>query len=101
GLLVDGDYDVLEAMTQGRHLSAGEMREAVESYPGTLVLPPDGQLPEDLDVFEVAGATPRRLAAVMPLMTKEEGRCDLSVELTLIEFGRGLWITEIDNIHVM
>jgi hypothetical protein len=37
----------------------------------------------------------------MPLTTKEEGRSDLSVELTLIEVMPGLWLTEIDNIHVL
>jgi hypothetical protein len=101
GLLVDGEYEVLDAMTNGKALSAAEMREAVESYGRTLVLPPDGNLPADLDVFEVAGSLPRRLAVVMPLTTKEEGRSDLSVELTLTEAMPGLWVTEIDNIRVM
>jgi hypothetical protein len=101
GLLVDGEYEVLDAMTKGRNLSAAQLREAVESYGRTLVLPPDGALPADLDVFEVAGSSPRRLAVVMPMTTKEEGRSDLSAELTLIEVAPRLWVTEIDNIHVL
>ena len=52
-------------------------------------------------VFEVAGEVPRRLAVVMPLTTKEKGPSDLSVELILIEVMSGLWLTEIDNIHVL
>jgi hypothetical protein len=101
GLLVDGEYEVLAAMTKGRNLSAAEMRDAVESYGRTLVLPPGGKLPADLDVFEVNGSFPRRLAAVMSLTTLEEGRSDLSVELTLNEVAPGFWFTELDNIHVM
>lgn len=101
GLLVSGEYEVLEAMTKGRHLSADEMREAVETYGRTLVQPPEGELPPDVDVFGVEDEYPRRLAVVMPLMTKEEGRSDLSVELTLTEVAPSLWLTEIDNIHVL
>ncbi|MCW6005678.1 hypothetical protein K1W54_13980 [Micromonospora sp. CPCC 205371] len=101
GLLVDGEYETLEAMTQGKHLSATEMREAIESYGRTLIQPPAGELPPDTDVFLVEGSSPRRLVAVMPLMTKEEGVSDLTVEMTLNELAPRIWLTEIDNIHVM
>jgi hypothetical protein len=37
----------------------------------------------------------------MPLATKEEGRSDLSVELTLIGVMPGLWLTEIEDIRVL
>ncbi len=101
GLLVDGEYTVLEAMTKGKQLTAAEMREAVESYGRTLVRPPNGALPPDVDVFPIQGAGPRRLFAVMPLMTAEEGRSDLTVELILVEAAPQLWSIEIQNIHVL
>jgi hypothetical protein len=101
GLLVDGEYDTLASMTQGKQMSATELRDAVESYGRTLIHPPDGEFPPDLDVFPVEDAVPRRLIATMPLLTKEEGRSDLTVELMLIELSPNLWLTEIQNIHVM
>lgn len=77
------------------------MRETVESYGRTLSRPPGGDLPPGLDVFEVDGARPRRLFAVMPLMTAEEFRSDLTVELVFIEAAPQLWIIEIENIYVL
>ena len=37
----------------------------------------------------------------MPLMTAEEGRSDLTVELTLTEVEPRFWFVEIENIHVL
>lgn len=101
GLLVDGEYKTLESMTKGKNLTAAEMREAIESYGRTLTLPPEGELPPDLDVFELDGPPPRRIFAVMPLMTEEEGRSDLSVELTFTEVAPHLYVISIENIHVL
>jgi hypothetical protein len=101
GLLVDGEYETLASMTSHRRLSAAEIRDAVKSYGRTLVAPPGDGLPDDLELVEVAGAGPRRVAAVMSLWTLEEGRSDLSLELSLVEVAAGLWTVQIDNIHVL
>src|SRR5256885_9347003 len=47
GLLVDGEYETLAMMTQGKRLSATELRDAVESYGRTLIHPPEGEFPPD------------------------------------------------------
>jgi hypothetical protein len=101
GLLVDGEYEVLESMTKAKNLTAVEMREAVESYGRTLARPPEGQLPASVDVIELEGAPPRRLFVVLPLMTQEEGLSDLSVEMTLTEVAPHLWLIAMESIHVL
>jgi hypothetical protein len=87
-------------MTSGRRLSAADIRDAVKSYGRTLVRPPD-DLPDDLELTEVRGDGPRRVAATMSLYTAEEGRSDLSLELQLTEVAPRLWTVQIDNIHVL
>jgi hypothetical protein len=99
--LVAGDFSELEQLTAGRRLSADEIRHAVEEYGRQLVLPPPGSLADDVDVVTVAGATPVRWSVVCSLWTEEEGRSDLSLELTLIDQGAACLVVEIDNIHVL
>ena len=46
------------------------------------------------------GVKPPRWSVRMDLWTAEEGRSDLSLELTIIESGRG-YTVELDDIHVL
>jgi hypothetical protein len=101
GLLVNGEYETLATMTSGKRLSAAEIRDAVKSYGRTLVLPPHDDLSDDLELIEVQGGGPRRVAATMSLYTAEEGRSDLSLELLLTEVASRLWTVQIDNVHVL
>jgi hypothetical protein len=98
-LLVRGEYDVVEAMTQRRRLSAPAMRDAIQTYGRTLALPPDDWW-QYLDVVAVDCAEPPRYSVVTPLWTVEEGRSDLSLDLTLCEFSPGLFETIVEDIHV-
>ena len=52
-----------------------------------------------MEVIEVRAATPSQWAIALPLWTSEEGRSDLTIELTLIADGESFRI-ELDNIHV-
>jgi hypothetical protein len=98
-LLVQGDYAELERLTAGVRLNAAEMEVAVSSYPFALKPWPDEQhLP--LDVVEVKNAKRRTWSVVAPAFTLEEGRSDLSMELTLVEAGPHRFTVELDNIHV-
>lgn len=99
GLLVESNYEVLEKMTQGRHLTAEEMARAVTEYGRTLVLPPD-EAYEDIDAIDSTVDGKHTHAVDFPLWTKEEGRSDLEVELTLVEVMDRIYAPEIDNIRV-
>ena len=92
------DYTAVERMTCGIRLSSGQIRDAIEDYGGTVVAPPAEAL-DELDVIEVQGSSPRRWSVRFDLWTEEEGKSDLTMELT-VEQGTPVKI-ELDNLHVL
>jgi hypothetical protein len=97
--LVAGEFAELESLTNGRRLNAQEIGKAVTDYGRKLVLPPEDAF-RLIDVVEVKNAGPRRWSVTMPLWTREEGRSDLAIEVTLIADHENLRI-ELDDIHVL
>ena len=83
-LLARGDYYGLEQLTAGERLSATELAGAVREYPGTLQIPPSWEA-MFLDVVPVTSADSPTWSVVVPIWTIEEGRSDLSLELTIRE----------------
>jgi hypothetical protein len=100
GLLVQGEYDALESLSQGHRLAATEISEAVRSYCRNLIMPPDSSF-NNLDIVEIDGAEPKEWDVNVDLWTVEEGRSDLTLELRLKEIGEEKYSVEIDNIHVL
>jgi hypothetical protein len=98
-LLVSGEYAQLERLTGGIRLNAEEIRKAVTDYGRVLITPPDSAF-ELMDVIKVKNAEPSQWSITMPLWTQEEGRSDLSMELTVIEQKDGYKI-ELDDLHVL
>lgn len=100
GMLVAGDYEGLERLSDRTRLTSEEIRRAVTEYGHELIAPPsfDEMRPS---VVEVRGSTPSRYSTVVDLWTTDEGRSDLSLELTLIERSPGLFDIEVDNLHVL
>jgi len=99
GLLAQKKYEQLARLTNGVRLSAQEMAQAVADYGRTLVEPPDDAF-NLLDAVQVRGAEPPRWSITMPVWTKEEGRSDLSLELTVTDHCNSFGI-ELDDIHVL
>jgi len=99
GFLVAGRYSELESLTNGIRVSAQEMATAIADYGRNLVSPPEEAF-RLMDVVEVPSADPPRWSITMPLWTREEGRSDLSIELTVIVADKGFTI-ELDDIHVL
>jgi hypothetical protein len=75
------------------------MELAVREYGRTIIVPPGDAIP-NLDVVKVTNADPERWSVDIPLWSKEEGRSDLTLEVTMIESGQELMHVEIDGIHV-
>lgn len=100
GLLVDGSYETVEAMTRGRTLSAGHLREAVEGYGRKLTPVPHGFL-DRLDVVRIEESEPAAFHVVVDLWTEDEGRSDLSLELRLTDLFDGAFDVEILGLHVL
>jgi len=99
GLLVDGSYDVIEAMTRSRRLSSEDLRGAVEGFGRTLAPIPTDAL-EHLDVVQIEGADHPTLHVVVDLWT-EEGKSDLSLELRLTDLYGGAYDIEVLDLHVL
>ena len=99
GLLGTKEYGELERLTQGVRLSAHEVAKAVADYGRTLIVPP-AEAFNLMDVAQIRGSSPQRWWITMPVWTKEEGRSDLSIEMTLTAHGNGFRI-EIDDLHVL
>lgn len=98
-LLVAGKYSEAEKMTNGVRLNSQEIAKAIEDYGRHLVLPPTDAF-ELMDVVEIRNAAPPRWSVTMPLWTREEGRSDLSLEVTMIG-SKNTFEVELDDIHVL
>jgi hypothetical protein len=99
-LLVCGHYEALASLTRGVRLSAEDVRVAVHNYRYVLRPWPSDQ-PMFIDVVEVTGANPRRWNIRADAYTEEEGRSDLSMELTLIESQPAELDVQFDDLRVL
>lgn len=99
-LLVEGSYEVVEAMTRGRRLSAGDLRMAIDNYGDPLVPVPERDL-ESLDVVKIEGTDCPTFHVVVDLWTLQEGRSDLSLELRLTDLHEGTYDIEVLDLHAL
>jgi hypothetical protein len=101
-LLARGEYAALEKLSGGVRLSASQLRAAVREYGRRIVVPPPEATPP-LDVVEILpGRCARRSWSVdVDLWTVEEGRSDLTLEMTVREGNDGGYVIELDNVHVL
>src|SRR5688500_4465876 len=79
-LLVRGQYDVIESMTEGRNLSSEALRRAIDAYGRRLVSIPDTEW-EAFEATPVPDSTPTVYRAAVRLWTQEEGESDLTIQL--------------------
>lgn len=96
-LLAKEEYEVLATASKGVRLSAEEIQEAVAAYGGRIVMPPEVTYAL-CDVIEIELPGPRQWSVNFDLWTEEEGRSDLTLELTLIDNGMDELDFEIDGI---
>lgn len=99
GHLVRGDYAAVETLTAGQRLSADQIEHAIAEYGRRLVAPPSDISPRS--IVETEASNPDRWSVYVDLWTEEEGRSDLTLELTLTESSRETYDVQIDNIHVL
>ena len=99
-MLVARDYAGIERATDGRRLTAEQVANAVTEYGRTLVMPPERTF-QSLDAVAVTGPGPRRWSVRFDLWTAQEGRSDLTLELTIVERGDGGVFVEVDDLHVL
>lgn len=98
-LLAAGAYKDLIARCATSRLSPADVRMVLEEYGRNVVVPPQ-EAYALLNAVEVEGAAIPTWSASMPLWTEQEGRSDLTVELTIM-LGVGEAVVELDDIHVL
>ena len=97
-VLAPGHYKELHDLTAGRRLPAEEISDAVESYGRTIVKPPFdlGQI----DSVYITDSVPSSWSVWHQVWTREEGRSDLTIEVTVTEVEPGRLAVELDGIEV-
>ena len=100
GLLVRGEYEELETLTEGRRLSAAETAAAVTASGRDLISPPDGAFAdlETTGVEQVSGAE-RAFHVAFRLWTAQDGPSGPVLRLTLSEVMDGVWTVELEGIE--
>jgi hypothetical protein len=63
-------------------------------------MPPDEAF-EDLDVVDVDASGPMRHGVRFDLWTAQEGRSDLTLEMTITDVGADSYDLQIDDLHVL
>lgn len=98
-LISQYNYDAVEKLSSSVRLNANQIEDAIKEY-GRIILPfPHSEL-RLIDTIEVKNSNPKKWSVVAPFWTKEEGRSDLSLEITCID-ENGKLLVEVDNIHVL
>jgi len=98
-LLAAMRYEDIVNLTGGVRMSIHEIQAAINDYGRTIVLPPDSAY-GILDIVTVKTVPFDQYAVRMPLWTKEEGRSDLTLEVTCKFFGERVEV-ELDDIRVL
>ncbi|WP_157610434.1 DUF7668 domain-containing protein [Spirillospora albida] len=102
GLLVRGDFEELETLTEARTLTAARMAAVIEASGRRPITPPDEAFRDDLATMEVEAAEPdeRAYRVDFPLWTVREGRGGLLLSVTLTEVMDGVWTVGLDGLDI-
>lgn len=99
-LIVNGDYLKVDEYTKGIRLNSNQIKKAIEDYPGVVVLPPN-EAYSHLDIIEIDNYNPKQWYVSFDLWTREFGKSDNTLEMTLIENDKELMDVELYSIHVL
>jgi len=99
GRLAQGDYEGLCRLAKASRLGATEVEQVIRDYGRHLVKLPVEAF-QAVDVVPISNTNPQRWSVVVPLWSEEEGRSDLSLELTVEDFPGAAYSVEIDDLHV-
>ncbi len=97
--LARGDYESLVGQSVKSRLTSDDLRTAIRDYGRKLVSPPADAY-NNLDAVRVKGAAVPTWSVRAPLWTEEEGRSDLTLELT-IAVASDAPSVELDDLHVL
>jgi hypothetical protein len=97
--LARGEYDSVVNSASKSRLTSNDLRAVIEDY-GRHLIPPPPEASELVDAIRVDRAVVPTWSVRTPVWTREEGRSDLTLELTIsIDSGRPS--VELDDLHVL
>jgi hypothetical protein len=97
--LVNEDYgNFVDSCVESR-LTSSDLRTVIRDYGRTLMSPPPNAYMH-IDVVKVNSAAVPTWSVRVPLWTKEEGRSDLTLEMTVC-FGPGSPSVRLDDLQVL
>lgn len=97
--LAAGDFTKIAQLTKGIRMSGDEIKTALHEYGKTLCIPPEDAF-HLMDVVQIKNASIPKYSVRMPFWTKEEGRSDLTLELTITITDKNTEV-ELDDIRVL
>ncbi len=100
GRLAQLDYDGFCQLARTSRLSALEIESRIQQYGRSVCQLPQGAL-NGIKWVPISGSEPQKWRVVVPLWTKQEGRSDLTLELTLVDSPKEIYEIEIDDLHVL
>ena len=98
--LAKGDYEGVCGMARTTRVKPADLERVVREYGRHLVVLPAVTL-RTIDIVPISDSNPQRWSVIVPLWTQEEGRSDLSLELTIEDSAMSLYSIEIDDLHVL
>lgn len=96
-LLKCKNFTTLIGITGGERITGKEIENEINAYGRTIIIPPDMAY-DEIDIIKCVDMN--RFSVNMPFWTSEEGRSDLTLQLT-IDFSTKKPIIAIDDIHVL
>jgi hypothetical protein len=97
--LARGEYQALVAESSASRMTVAELGDAVNDYRRTLVIPPEAAY-QTLNTVQVRGTSSPTWSVRFPMWTREEGKSDLTLELTVVVNEGGARF-ELDDLHVL
>jgi len=99
GLLASGDLDSVIGACASARIGADDLRDAIDQY-GRRLIPPPTSAYANLDALRIKHADNPTWSVRAPMYTAEEGRSDLTLELTISFHGDRVKV-ELDDLHVL
>jgi hypothetical protein len=96
--LVRREFQALVDACSSSRLTATDLEVVVQEYGGTFIQPPEDAYSQ-LDAVAIRDADIPTWSVRAPLWSREEGRSDLTLELTVAKEANQ-WRIELDDLHV-
>jgi hypothetical protein len=98
-IIAQGNYEMLIQRCAKSRLTSEDVQSAIREYGRKIIEPPVNAY-QSLDVVPIRNAAVPTWSVRVPLWTEEEGRSDLTLEMT-ISLAHDHPVIELDDLHVL